>query len=205
MTVKPFLRSTHVLLALALAAACLASLAVADEPAGPAAPAATPAHPEVKLPDVAQPTTYAEAVAAIDKRTHAIGALIEDNELAKLHLQAAIIKKVADGMSKLVAKPDSGVPQAAWSEVLTASKALSAMFPRIDEAGDSGNALASRKAHADLVALVTILRKYAPVKETMMYSCPMHPEATSSAPGRCPQCGMDLVARPAAPATPKQP
>ncbi len=26
-----------------------------------------------------------------------------------------------------------------------------------------------------------------------MYVCPMHPEATSDKPGRCPKCGMDLV------------
>ena len=26
-----------------------------------------------------------------------------------------------------------------------------------------------------------------------IYVCPMHPEVTSSAPGRCPKCGMNLV------------
>jgi hypothetical protein len=26
-----------------------------------------------------------------------------------------------------------------------------------------------------------------------VYVCPMHPEVTSPAPGRCPKCGMDLV------------
>ncbi len=25
------------------------------------------------------------------------------------------------------------------------------------------------------------------------YTCPMHPEVTSDAPGECPKCGMDLV------------
>jgi hypothetical protein len=27
------------------------------------------------------------------------------------------------------------------------------------------------------------------------YTCPMHPEVTSDAPGECPTCGMDLVAK----------
>lgn len=27
------------------------------------------------------------------------------------------------------------------------------------------------------------------------YVCPMHPEVTSDAPGKCPKCGMDLVKR----------
>jgi hypothetical protein len=29
-----------------------------------------------------------------------------------------------------------------------------------------------------------------------LFTCPMHPEVTASAPGRCPKCGMKLVARP---------
>lgn len=28
-----------------------------------------------------------------------------------------------------------------------------------------------------------------------VYACPMHPEVTSSTPGKCPKCGMDLVQR----------
>ena len=29
-----------------------------------------------------------------------------------------------------------------------------------------------------------------------VYTCPMHPEVTSSGPGKCPKCGMDLVPAP---------
>lgn len=28
-----------------------------------------------------------------------------------------------------------------------------------------------------------------------MYTCPMHPEVQQAAPGKCPKCGMDLVAK----------
>lgn len=28
-----------------------------------------------------------------------------------------------------------------------------------------------------------------------LYTCPMHPDVTRSTPGRCPQCGMELVPR----------
>src|SRR5260370_13966431 len=28
---------------------------------------------------------------------------------------------------------------------------------------------------------------------SVVYVCPMHPEVTSSSPGQCPKCGMDLV------------
>jgi len=30
-------------------------------------------------------------------------------------------------------------------------------------------------------------------KDTVMYTCPMHPEVKMYKPGKCPTCGMDLV------------
>lgn len=30
-------------------------------------------------------------------------------------------------------------------------------------------------------------------KEKMLYTCPLHPEVKSNEPGKCPECGMDLV------------
>jgi hypothetical protein len=47
-----------------------------------------------------------------------------------------------------------------------------------------------------------LLATAAPTAATV-YACPMHPEVTSSEPGRCPKCGMRLlpaliVTRPAA-------
>jgi uncharacterized protein len=36
---------------------------------------------------------------------------------------------------------------------------------------------------------------HATSEETAVYTCPMHPEVISAEPGRCPECGMDLVTR----------
>src|SRR5262249_15073115 len=38
----------------------------------------------------------------------------------------------------------------------------------------------------------------APGQGPVVYSCPMHPEVTSAEPGRCPECGMKLLATAAA-------
>jgi hypothetical protein len=35
--------------------------------------------------------------------------------------------------------------------------------------------------------------------EVVVYTCPMHPEVVSSAPGTCPKCGMKLVPKPTPP------
>jgi hypothetical protein len=36
----------------------------------------------------------------------------------------------------------------------------------------------------------------APASSTAVYTCPMHKEVVSDQPGRCPKCGMKLVAKP---------
>ena len=41
--------------------------------------------------------------------------------------------------------------------------------------------------------------------QSARYSCPMHPEVTSTRPGRCPKCGMTLVKPTAKPETKTQP
>ena len=188
---KSSMRSV-VILTLTMFAAGTTSVALADEHQATPTKGATPARHDTKEPVVVAPANYAEAVAAINERTESIEHLIKDGKLASLHVEAAVIKKIADGMSKLVAKPDSGVPESAWPEVLKASKALSGMFPIIDEAGDSGNVAASKKAHADLVTQVAVLKKYAPTKSAMMYACPMHADVTSATAGKCSKCGMGL-------------
>ena len=33
-------------------------------------------------------------------------------------------------------------------------------------------------------------------KESKVYTCPMHPEVTSSQPGKCSKCGMELTLSP---------
>jgi FtsP/CotA-like multicopper oxidase with cupredoxin domain len=50
-----------------------------------------------------------------------------------------------------------------------------------------------------LVAEMDMGEPELPVGATLGYSCPMHPEVISSEPGRCPKCGMKLLATAAAP------
>lgn len=34
------------------------------------------------------------------------------------------------------------------------------------------------------------------VVDSIVYTCPMHPDVVSNEPGKCPKCGMDLVQKP---------
>ena len=46
-----------------------------------------------------------------------------------------------------------------------------------------------------LVAEMNMPESEAPPGATIAYTCPMHPDVTSDVPGRCPQCGMKLLAQ----------
>jgi FtsP/CotA-like multicopper oxidase with cupredoxin domain len=51
-----------------------------------------------------------------------------------------------------------------------------------------------------ILALVAEMDDIAPAGEgPVLYTCPMHPEVTSQEPGRCPKCGMKLLAADLAP------
>lgn len=181
---------------------------IAVAPAHAGAPAAAPKPAAQATPPAGEhgsaeigftmPATYAGAVTEIEARIASIAKLIDDGQLAKLHQEAAVIRKVAGGMSKLVAATGSGVPASAYPVVLKASKALSDLFASVDEAGDSGDVAASRQAHERLAQQAAILRRYAPA-QAADFTCPMHPEVSSPTMGKCSKCGMDLEKRAAKP------
>lgn len=88
---------------------------------------------------------------------------------------------------------------------LKASVALvDTLADELDEAGDGGDSAAVAALIVKLdMELKTVERLYMPKdlkpqtsatdSSKQMYLCPMHPEATSDKPGKCPKCGMALV------------
>ena len=108
----------------------------------------------------AQPQTYAEACGVIHEQLERIDELIKSGKLDKVHAEAAVIRDVAGTLGALALKPGSGVPQAAVKEINAAAKDLAAKFGPIDEAGDSGDAAATKKIYDEMVALHEKLQKY---------------------------------------------
>lgn len=109
----------------------------------------------------AQPQSYAEAVGVIHEQIERIDGLIKSKKLDKVHAEAAVIRDVAGTLGALALKPGSGVPSAAVKEINVAAKDLAAKFGPIDEAGDSGDAAATKKIYDEMVALHGKLQKYA--------------------------------------------
>ena len=44
-----------------------------------------------------------------------------------------------------------------------------------------------------LLAQSDTVKTHTSVSDSIIYTCPMHPEVISDKPGKCPKCGMDLV------------
>jgi hypothetical protein len=147
-------------------------------------------HEHGKPVEFKMPTTYKGAVAEIRMRLHEIDAMIVTKKLADVHAQADVIQKVGNVVGQLALKADSGVPKTAVKEVNKAGRALAAKFDAIDLAGDSGDAVGTRKVHGEMVKLAAVLEKYAPKD----YVCPMRCEGDKTYPeaGKCPVCGMKL-------------
>ncbi|QDV89887.1 hypothetical protein RAS2_09620 [Phycisphaerae bacterium RAS2] len=147
-------------------------------------------HQHGKPVEFKMPTTYKGAVAEIRMRLHEIDALIVTKKLADVHAQADVIQKVGNVVGQLALKADSGVPKTAVKEVNKAGRALAAKFDAIDLAGDSGDAVGTRKVHGEMIKLAAVLEKYAPKD----YVCPMRCEGEKTYPaaGKCPTCGMKL-------------
>lgn len=147
-------------------------------------------HEHGKPVEFKMPTTYKGAVDEIRMRLHEIDALIVTKKLADVHAQADVIQKVGNVVGQLALKADSGVPKEAIKEVNKAGRALAAKFDAIDLAGDSGDAVGTRRVHGEMVKLAAVLEKYAPKD----YACPMRCEGDKTYPaaGKCPVCGMKL-------------
>ncbi|MBA5868183.1 MAG: hypothetical protein GDA67_15930 [Nitrospira sp. CR1.3] len=147
-------------------------------------------HEHGKPLEFKMPTTYKGAVGEIRIRLHEIDELIVTKKLADVHAQADVIQKVGNVVGQLALKADSGVPKTAIKEVNKAGRALAAKFDAIDLAGDSGDAVGTRRVHGEMVKLAAVLEKYAPKD----YVCPMRCEGEKTYPaaGKCPVCGMKL-------------
>jgi len=108
------------------------------------------------------PTTYAAAVAEIDKRLAAIDGLIKGKKLDDVHREAQVIVDVANTTAALALKADSGVPKEAIKEINKTAKELAGKFGAIDKAGDAGDEAATLKVYGEMVALQATLKKHAP-------------------------------------------
>lgn len=99
-------------------------------------------------------------------------------------------KKVVAVKPKAISKPK--VKQVQKTEIK--SKEINA---KIEKKNNSKKAKKADKSNVSKPVLNTseteILKQSKPQSQPQKYSCPMHPEIISDKPGKCPNCGMDLI------------
>jgi PHP family Zn ribbon phosphoesterase len=136
------------------------------------------------------PTTYKAGVEEIEHRLDVISKLMESKQLAKVHVEADVIQKVAKEIGQLALKEGSSVPKEAVKDIDQAGKDLAGKFDAIDKSADAGDAAGTKKIYDEMVKIAATLAKYTP----KTYQCPMkcEREKTYDKLGKCPKCGMDL-------------
>ncbi len=104
------------------------------------------------------PATYGEAVAKIESLKKGMGTLIEKGELAKVHVEAEKIGKVAEKLPELAKK--QGESAADLKEVELAAKELKDLFDPIDKAADAGKKEETKAVFAKYDAPIARLKKH---------------------------------------------
>ena len=116
-------------------------------------------HEHGKKDDHPLPTSYAEAMKALDEHTGHIAKLMESGKLDDVHHEAANIQKIAQSLAKLASKDGSGVAQDHIRDVNLTSKKLAATFEPIDAAADAGKKDETQKVYDEIVSLIDTLKK----------------------------------------------
>lgn len=126
--------------------------------AGPAAPAAGPGHAAAPLTeaDVEMPKTFAAGCDRLAMLAASIGAHAEAGTLAKVHRVAEEASLVANRMVELA---QAEVPAEKRADATKACRAIAAMFPDFDKAGDGGD-------KPGVVRLVGVLRGHVEAART---------------------------------------
>ena len=97
-------------------------------------------------------------------------------------------------------------PLLLFSGVLLSGCAAPAVPPEpIDHPANPAAAAAPPPAPSVTLALDAPRRPATAPVRAGAYTCPHHPQVVSAQPGNCPECGMKLVPKPAAPSAPAHP
>ena len=158
-------------------------------------------HPAEKKEKIKIPATLKEIWAAVKAEQQKLHQTVAAKKLADVHLIAFAIRDYVAAMpQKAPVLPKD--KQAALAKSVTLVARLASL---LDEAGDAGDSAKTAGLVTRLDKELSKIEALYPAKmlraansptdagRGVVYACTMHPEVTSAKPGKCSQCGMELV------------
>lgn len=102
------------------------------------------------------PTSFKEAVTAIDTANQQLAAIVKDGDLSKAHEAAGRLAKIGPALSELATKAGLGVEDV--KALTIAGKKLGLLFEAMDAAGDAGKRDVAQKVLARYAEPLAVIK-----------------------------------------------
>ena len=146
------------------------------------------AEAKMKIPD-----TTEGIFKAIHEHHLELAATVKNKKLADVHHHAFAIRDLANALTAKAAADKK-------KQVEGTTKNITKLASDLDESGDANDQAKTEANLKKLDGLIKVLEtqfgiKTANTDHAMQYTCPMHEDVVQDSPGKCPNCGMKLVAK----------
>ena len=143
---------------------------------------------KTKIPD-----TVEDIFKAIHTNHMELAETVKNKKLADVHHHAFAIRDLANALPAKAAADKK-------KQVEGTAKNITKLAGDLDESGDANDQAKTEANLKKLDGLIKVLEtqfgiKTASTDHAMQYTCPMHEEVVQDSPGKCPKCGMKLVAK----------
>ena len=147
------------------------------------------AETKIKIPD-----TTEGIFKAIHEHHMELATTVKNKKLEDVHIQAFAIRDLANA---LPAKATADKKKQVEGTV----KNIAKLAGDLDESGDAKDQAKTEANLKKLDGLIKVLATQFGMKmedkssAAIQYTCPMHEDVVQDSPGKCPKCGMKLVAK----------
>ena len=133
---------------------------------------------------------------AVTNEQAELGKTIADKKLDDVHHHAFAIRDLVNALPE----KSTSLNADDLAKLKKDAKFVAALADRLDKSGDANDQAATEANFAKLQKVLNEIGSLYPdsaakSSAAIQYTCPMHEEVVQDSPGKCPKCGMKLVAK----------